>query len=699
MYGYSGKTAYMNLKLDPLSSVVSPNLFYTSSRDIVYYTAAVGVVLTPNDDASEVKQRFFQSHDDDILCIALDESRNYAATGQTAPLKRTKGQDVRPTCSIWDVHSMQELMQLEHEPSKETEPGQAKPLGGIQAVAFSEDGKLLISCCRDVKATVFIWEWRKRQVLFRQETKQGVPPQVFGIKWNCWDDVCPCQFATFGVKHINFWNKEKGKPTGGNKVSWSFEPGAFIKKQDPTKKPAAGGDLEVQDVLCCEFLPTNGYVVTGMSSGDMYIWKPGGSASSKGKGAKANPSFQAERRVLVRPDPKKLPSRAHLNALQVLVLRPVRTKDSQGRAAPVQWTLLSGGGGGKIKIWGNLEGEVPTLHHEIELPRDAPARNRGGASKSSGGGGVSSKPPGVKALDCFPGSDELVVGTDKCDVYKIKLTLPQSATEPMSAKPTLLVKGHNWDVNGLNRHPTLHSVFVTTCRSDKVYLWEATIKSPVGEATLPGGKLATAVAFRSDAKHLAVGTTDGSLFVFREVNDWKSTSAPPRLTKVSGTMTWPIRDCISEIAEVKYSPDCTTLAVASHDQFIDLYDAEETLDDEGKPVHRYVRLRRCAGHSSTVSHVDWSVDSSLMQTQCNSYELLYWETDRKLLSFSKSRERNGTRVVDNRLSWRYGKQLRDSSRIDELRDMKWDSWSCKLGFNVMGIWPPVRRASLTPNPH
>ena len=63
-------------------------------------------------------QRFFQSHDDDILCLALDESRNYAATGQTAPLKRAKGQDVRPTVSVWCVHSMQELMQLEHEPKK-----------------------------------------------------------------------------------------------------------------------------------------------------------------------------------------------------------------------------------------------------------------------------------------------------------------------------------------------------------------------------------------------------------------------------------------------------------------------------------------------------------------------------------------------------------------------------------------------------
>ena len=35
-----------------------------------------------------------------------------------------------------------------------------------------------------------------------------------------------------------------------------------------------------------------------------------------------------------------------------------------------------------------------------------------------------------------------------------------------------------------------------------------------------------------------------------------------------------------------------------------------------------------------------------------------------------------------------GEQVRDSSRIDEIRDTEWATWSCKLGFNVMGIWPP-----------
>ena len=104
-------------QIDASSSTMTPNAFFCSTGEIVYYTAAVGVVLdhqqkeeSPTPEVNS--QRFFQSHDDDILCICLDESRNYVATGQVKPLKRKKGMMGMPTVCIWDVHSMQELMQV-----------------------------------------------------------------------------------------------------------------------------------------------------------------------------------------------------------------------------------------------------------------------------------------------------------------------------------------------------------------------------------------------------------------------------------------------------------------------------------------------------------------------------------------------------------------------------------------------------------
>ena len=93
---------------------MSPSLFFTSTGEVAYYTAGVAVVhdFSASKEAPRNRQRFFQSHDDDILCICLDESRNYVATGQVKPLKRKKGMMGMPTVCIWDVHSMQELMQV-----------------------------------------------------------------------------------------------------------------------------------------------------------------------------------------------------------------------------------------------------------------------------------------------------------------------------------------------------------------------------------------------------------------------------------------------------------------------------------------------------------------------------------------------------------------------------------------------------------
>ena len=106
VYGYNGVSVYSivmgNQQIDPISSVVSPNLFYTSTRGIVYSTAAVGVVLEWQEDESSgalqsVNQRFFQAHSEEILCLKLDESRNYCATGQRPTAKTGPGSRWTPS--------------------------------------------------------------------------------------------------------------------------------------------------------------------------------------------------------------------------------------------------------------------------------------------------------------------------------------------------------------------------------------------------------------------------------------------------------------------------------------------------------------------------------------------------------------------------------------------------------------------------
>ena len=73
-------------------------------------------------------------------------------------------------------------------------------------------------------------------------------------------------------------------------------------------------------------------------------------------------------------------------------------------------------------------------------------------------------------------------------------------------------------------------------------------------------------------------------------------------------------------------------------------------------------LRRLKGHSSFLTHLDWSMDNRLLRSCCASYELLYWDVGA-------------------------GRQF--LSTLDSLEaDTQWQTETCVLGFPVMGIWPP-----------
>jgi hypothetical protein len=61
VYGYAGV------------NVTAPNVWYTDTNKIVYYTAAVGVVYDPINHT----QRFFFGHDDDIkVCCRIPRQTN-----------------------------------------------------------------------------------------------------------------------------------------------------------------------------------------------------------------------------------------------------------------------------------------------------------------------------------------------------------------------------------------------------------------------------------------------------------------------------------------------------------------------------------------------------------------------------------------------------------------------------------------------
>ena len=96
--------------------------------------------------------------------------------------------------------------------------------------------------------------------------------------------------------------------------------------------------------------------------------------------------------------------------------------------------------------------------------------------------------------------------------------------------------------------------------------------------------------------------------------------------------------------------------------YITHHDNTTTTTQQQHDTSQVKALRRLRGHSSYVNHIDWSLDSRLLQSTCGAYELLYWDVAK-------------------------GGQLLSSADTLE-GDTGWASRTVTLGFGVMGIWPP-----------
>ncbi|KQK84121.1 echinoderm microtubule associated protein like 3 [Amazona aestiva] len=72
-----------------------------------------------------------------------------------------------------------------------------------------------------------------------------------------------------------------------------------------------------------------------------------------------------------------------------------------------------------------------------------------------------------------------------------------------------------------------------------------------------------------------------------------------------------------QLSVVRFSPDGSFLAIGSHDNFIYIYSVTEG-------GRKYTRFGRCTGHSSFITHLDWSKDGHFIMSNSGDYEILYW---------------------------------------------------------------------------
>ena len=472
-----------------------------------------------------------------------------------------------------------------------------------------------------------------------------------------------------------------------------------------SSKPSSGGGENVVAVTYAR----RDVLVTGFPDGALGVWK---TTHRDANGSAVDPSLDSG--SVARWTCALVQRIAHAHAPGPRLTLPDGTQTYGGvRCLELRCdgkTMLTGGADGWIHTWRVDDGDVAV----VGAPRDAGRRGKSGATQplervrcvllnrackdiwceTSGPHSFQFKSPyphepapAMRALDCrpmgTPGTGkkrvsskdkgktprEFVFGTDACDVWEVEYKDGEDV-------PTIGVQvhGHMADLHAVATHPADPNVFASAAEADRVFLWNASDRTLT--RTAPAGLVARSAAFsvdpvRLDARafpgwqpwvmrkmgtsskykaekakaghHLAIGGANGGIAVLDGV-----TLQP--LVKLVAGKTAPR----TAVDDLKFCGEPRAmLAAGSHDLVVDIYDVQSG----------YAPLSRCRGHQATITNLDWSLPDfarggrRVLQSTCASYELLYWDP------------LTGKQILANQ------------------RDAVFETWSCALGFPVMGIWP------------
>ncbi|XP_053290989.1 echinoderm microtubule-associated protein-like 1 isoform X2 [Pleuronectes platessa] len=197
-----------------------------------------------------------------------------------------------------------------------------------------------------------------------------------------------------------------------------------------------------------------------------------------------------------------------------------------------------------------------------------------------------------------------------------------------------ITQGHTDELWGLAVHPCKPQ-FLTCGYDRQVSLWDSSSHQLIWAKNLEDA--AQSAGFHPTGAVVAVGTQTGRWLVL-------DTDSKDLVTMHT--------DGNEQLSVMCFGPDGNFLAIGSHDNYIYIYAVAEN-------GRKYSRVGKCSGHSSFITHLDWSVDSQYLVSNSGDYEILYW-----IPSVCKQ-------VVS----------------VETTRDIEWATYTCTLAFQVFGLWP------------
>jgi len=198
------------------------NLRYTANGDIVYHSAAVGIVQSKD----KREQKFFFDHIDDIISLAIHPSKKFVATGEIGPY---------PLIAVWNVETMACVARFNGPLTK-----------GICSISFSPDGKLLVAVSVHDDHDIAVYEWEKGSSVAQDENLSqkkraklsgaGLVATVKGPKQkplHCAFNASNNMVAIMCVREVNFANLSNGslklkRGTGQKGATQTFMTGEYL---------------------------------------------------------------------------------------------------------------------------------------------------------------------------------------------------------------------------------------------------------------------------------------------------------------------------------------------------------------------------------------------------------------------------------------------------------------------------------------
>ena len=236
---------------------------------------------------------------------------------------------------------------------------------------------------------------------------------------------------------------------------------------------------------------------------------------------------------------------------------------------------------------------------------------------------------------CFSGDGtRILVGLEAAEGYEI------SIADGSDVNNGPVIYGHyRGEIHGLAAHPQ-RPEFSTLGDDGTVRVFDTELCKCIRMAHVKSE--GRAVAYSPDGTKIAIGVG-----IPEEANDADGTFKV--LNEGTLQVMYQAKDAKAWITHVQWSPDGDTLAVASADGFIYLYNNDD-----------YATKGKAGGRSSCVLRFDFSDDSQWLRSVCTDYKLLYHNA-----ATGELNEAGAT----------------------ELKSVDWATQNTNVGWHVHGIWP------------